>query len=359
MDFAYNFSAVRGRQANKEYYIAMVPLKLISRLFTSEDQVVPPEFRAQRKINENRIPEIKTYILDNRDSYVFSALSASIDGDFSFVPYEHSNIGTLKISMDACFLINDGQHRKAAIEAAMKEDETLGDETISVVFFKDEGLARSQQMFTDLNKHAVKTSNSLATLYDSRDSVAVATRAVIEAVPFFKRYTDKERDILGKNSSNLFTLNNIYRANLKILHADTCQEADTDFLIRFWTCVSDNITEWQELLRREITKRDLRENYIITLAVTLNAIGRMGRFFYDNQDTDFQTYLPKLQGIDWLRSNAKDWQNRTIRPNGKVMNSEEAVALTCARIKALIGISLTKDENAKERTLKKYKPKEV
>lgn len=353
MDFAYNFPAVRGRQANKEYYIAMVPLKLISRLFAAEDQVVPPEFRAQRKINESRIPEIRAYILDNRDSYVFSALSASIDGDFSFVPYENSNIGILRISMDACFLINDGQHRKAAIEAAMKEDETLGSETISIVFFSDEGLARSQQMFTDLNKHAVKTSNSLATLYDSRDSVAVATRAVIEAVPFFKRYTDKERDILGKNSSNLFTLNNIYRANLKILRTDDCRAVDTDFLIRFWTCVSDHIIEWQELLRREITKRDLKENYIITLAVTLNAIGRMGRFFYDNQDKDFQAYLQKLQEIDWLRSNVNDWQNRTIRPNGKVMNSEEAIALTCARIKILIGVPLSKDEMAREKNFNK------
>ena len=60
--------------------------------------------------------------------------------------------------MDSIFLINDGQHRKAAIEAAMQEDDSLGKETISIVFFGDNGLERSQQMFTDLNKYAVKTS---------------------------------------------------------------------------------------------------------------------------------------------------------------------------------------------------------
>lgn len=358
MDFAYNFPAVRGRQANKEYYISMVPMKLLSRLFVPEDQIVLPEYRAQRRINESRIPEIRDYILGNRDSYVFSALSASIDGDFSFIPSDGSNIGTLRISMDACFLINDGQHRKAAIEAAMEEDESLGDETISIVFFKDEGLTRSQQMFTDLNKHAVKTSNSLATLYDSRDSVAVATRAVIESVPFFKKYTDKERDILGKNSSNLFTLSNIYRANLRILHTDECKDADTDFLVRFWSSISDNIVEWNELLRREITKRDLRENYIITLAVTLNALGRMGRYFYDHQDKDFIPYLTKLETVDWLRSNSNNWLSRTIRPNGKVMNSEEAVALTCNKIKQLIGVPLSKDEKAKEKAFRSS-PKDV
>ena len=88
----------------------------------------------------------------------------------------------------------------------MEEDPSLGKETISIVFYSDNGLARSQQMFTDLNKHAVKTSNSLATLYDARDQIAVATKNIIDAIPFFKSYTDKERDILGKNSSNLFKI---------------------------------------------------------------------------------------------------------------------------------------------------------
>lgn len=115
--------------------------------------------------------------------------------------------------MDAVFLINDGQHRKAAILEALSNDESLGDETISVVFFEDKGLERSQQIFTDLNKHAVKTSNSIAELYDSRDDLAVITREVISKVPFINTYTDKEKDILGKYSSNLFTLNTFYSAN--------------------------------------------------------------------------------------------------------------------------------------------------
>ena len=115
----------------------------------------------------------------------------------------------------------------------MKDDSTLEEETISIVFFNDEGLSRSQQMFTDLNKHAVKTSNSLATLYDTRDEIAVATKNIIDAIPFFKRFTDKERDILGKNSSNLFTLNMIYKANQKIMHGDRCSDSDMDFYSLF------------------------------------------------------------------------------------------------------------------------------
>lgn len=348
MEFSYNFPAVKGVQAGKEYYISMVPLKLLSKLFPSEDDIVAPEHRAQRRINETRIPEIKKYILENRDTYVFSALSASIDGEFNFVSTNDDNLGTLFVDMDSIFLINDGQHRKAAIEAAMLEDETLKNETISIVFFADNGLARSQQMFTDLNKHAVKTSNSLATLYDSRDALAVATRKVIAAVPFFKKYTDMERDILGKNSSNLFTLNMIYKANQKIIRAEECNDESIDFLITYWNNIANNINEWQEVMTRDITKKDLRENYIITLAITLIALGKLGRYFYENREVDISSKLTKLREIDWSRTNYDNWLGRTIRENGKVMNSEEAVTLTCSKIKQLIGVPLTKDEKAKE-----------
>ena len=263
MSFYYEFPAVRGLQAKNEYYISMVPLKLLSKLFPSDDEIVTPENRAQRRINEARIPEIKQYILDNRATYVFSALSASIDGEFHFISSENNDVGILRVEMDAVFLINDGQHRKAAIEAALAEDKSLDNETISIVFFKDLGLRRSQQMFTDLNKHAVKTSNSLSTLYNSRDPLAVITRDVIENVSFFRKYTDKERDILGKNSLNLFTLNNIYKANQIIIRGNECGKEQQEYLIRFWNEVANNIIEWQEVLNRQLTKKDLRENYIV------------------------------------------------------------------------------------------------
>lgn len=355
MNFTYHFPAVRGLQSRREYYISMVPMKLLAKLFPEEEDSLLPEYRAQRKINELRIPEIRDYIVNNRDTYVFSALSASIDGNFQYIPSEiYSDVGILEIDMEAIFLINDGQHRKAAIQEAIKEDPSIGDETISIVFFKDEGLLKSQQMFTDLNKHAVKTSNSLSTLYDSRDSIAVATKKVIESVPFLKKYTDKEKDNLGKNSLNLFTLTCIYKANTKILHND-CTVEDTEFLISFWTGVADNIPEWTELQKKQLTKKDLRENYITTLAITMYAFGRLGRYFYDNRSFNMNDYLCKLQDIDWLRSNHENWLGRAIKSDGKIKNNEEAAILTCSKIKQLIGIPLSKEEKTKEQLLKKGK----
>ena len=348
MDFAYKFPVVRGIQAGREYFIAMVPLKMISKLFPNEDEYVLPEYRAQRKLNESRIPVISRYITNNRDSYVFSALAASIDGEFAF--HESSDgmgTGILEVSMDARLLINDGQHRKAAILDALNEDESLGKETISVVFYEDQGLSRSQQIFTDLNKHAVKTSNSISELYDSRDELAVINRNVIMQVPFLNEYTDKEKDILGKYSSNLFTLKTFYIANKKSVGSSDISETEEQFLVSFWSCVSKNIVQWNELVKKEISKVDLRENYIVTQGVVVQVMGQIGAYFYHNPNLDMKKYLSRLQVIDWKRS-ASQWKLRVIRSDGKIIKSNKAILLTAIQIKKEIGLKLSEEEKQKE-----------
>ena len=262
------------------------------------------------------------------------------------------NIGILEIDMENTFLINDGQHRKAAIEEALKDDPSLGDETISVVFFEDKGLERSQQMFTDLNKHAVRTSNSLSTLYDSRDEFAVITKQVIAEIPLFQKYTDKEKDNLGKNSSKIFTLTNIYKANKNILHG-SIQDGDKEFLVDFWTNVVNNIIEWQELLDKKLSKADLKRSYILCLNITLLALGRIGNYYYLHREINMPSQLIALRKIDWSRDNRADWNGRAVRDNGKVNTGEKAVILIANRIKELLGIPLTDAEKKSEKSLKR------
>ena len=351
MDYVYKFPVVRGVQANKEYYIAMVPLKMLPRLFPIDDEYVLPEYRAQRKLNESRIPVISKYILDNRDTYVFSALAASIDGAFSFKSDSiNPDVGTLEVSMDAKFLINDGQHRKTSILEAMREDPSLGDETISIVFFADKGLARSQQIFTDLNKNAMKTSNSISELYDSRDEMAVITRNVIWNIDFLNNYTDKEKDNLGKYSSNLFTLNTFYSAN-KIIVGRTMKNNAEKFLMDFWATVVVHMTQWQELQHREITKVDLREQYIATQSIVIQALGRVGNYFYYNSEIDMHECLKKIDDINWKRS-APIWHLRAISETGRIITNKKAATLIANVLKEKMGLPLSKDEQKAEEALK-------
>ena len=346
MSFNYNFSAVKGIQAERDYYIAMVPLGLLAKLFNNEEEYLLPEYRAQRSINEARIPEIKDYILGNRSTYVFSALSASIDGEFEFRESElDSNLGVLSVDMNATFLINDGQHRKAAIEMALKECPELAKETIAIVFFKDEGLKRSQQMFADLNKHAVKPSKSLSTLYDDRDDLSNAVKAVVKEISFLDKYIDKERDSLAKYSSKLFTLANFLRANQRIIkEASDVSEEDRSFLLEYWKAVFTYIPEWNMLETKKLYKTTLKEEYILTLSVVINAFGRLGHYFYNHQSD--MTLLKGLGKIDWLRSNS-EWESRVFK-EGKIIGKEEGIIRICNLIKLKLGIELSKEEMVKE-----------
>ena len=157
--FQIQVPSIRGIQAGKEFYVSMFPLKYIPKLLLYDEQELDldPELRAQRTLNRSRIPEMTRYVVENPKNYTFSAITASIDGDVIFEPQaDHDlgrNIGRLIIPMSSRFLVNDGQHRRAAIVEALKQRPEMGDETISVVLFVDTGLKRSQQMFADLNKH--------------------------------------------------------------------------------------------------------------------------------------------------------------------------------------------------------------
>lgn len=349
----YQFPAVKGCQAGRDYYICMIPLGLMSRIFTIDYSDVAAEHRAQRRLNESRIPEIRDYILSNRDSYVFSALAASVDGEMQFIPAEENeNIGFLEIDMDASFLINDGQHRKAAIDAAIAEDDSLKNETISVVLYKDQGLQRSQQMFTDLNKHAVTTSKSLNTLYESKDPVALITKNTVDSILFLRKYTDKEKDNLSKYSSNIFTLNTFFEANKRIYKVIQDTKKAEQLIYSFWNNVVINMREWNEMDNGELSKKSLREDYITTQGLIILALGRLCEFYCTNPEIEMVQSLKGLKRIDWLRNNEECWMNRAIKPNGKINRNEQGIFLTYIQIKRLLSLPITSEELKKEQKMR-------
>ena len=348
----YRFPAMRGIQANSEYFVCMIPLGVLSKIFIEDSSDVLPEFRAQRKLNEQRIPEIRDYIINNRDSYVFSALAASVDGEVAFFPIkELGNIGELEIDINATFLINDGQHRKAAIIEAIEFDESLKDETIALVLYRDKGLARSQQMFTDLNKHAVNTSKSLNTLYDSKDPMAVMTKQVVAQVPFLQKYTDKEKDNLANYAAKLFTLNVFYDVNKRIIKNPVDIEEESRFLIDFWTTIVANMRDWNDMDKGELSKKELREAYISLRGITLHAFGKLGAYFFSHPQYDIHKYLTGLSKIDWSRSNLECWENRAITDKGRINRNEKGIFLTYIQIKRLLNLKIDSEEAAREKQL--------
>jgi DNA sulfur modification protein DndB len=353
-NFSYVFPAIRGVQAGREFYVSMCPLRLLPKLFHFDDEELLPELRAQRTLNKGRIPEIARYIVENKTSYTFSAITASIDGDIHFDPVGQDNIaafrmGTLSVPMEARFIVNDGQHRRAAVEAALAAAPELGDETIAVVFFIDRGLHRCQQMFADLNRHAVKPSASLGILYDHRNAAAKVAKHLSLTSPVFKNLIETERSTLSARSRKLFTLSALHFATLELLPekdledfpkaSQQCQD--------FWEAVGTQIPEWIYVREAKMTAGEVRRDFIHCHAIVLQALGRAGKALYAQHPSELKKRLLRLRKVDWSRSNAKVWEGRAM-VGGAMSKSGQNVTLTCNEIKRVLGLQLTADEQAAE-----------
>ncbi|WP_322494555.1 DNA sulfur modification protein DndB [Chloroflexus sp.] len=353
--FQYTFAALRGIQAGREYYVAMCPLRLLPKIFEFDSQDLPPELRAQRVLNKSRIPAITRYIVEHPHDYVFSAITASIDGPVQFKPFEehgvHRNIGQLIVPLSARFIINDGQHRRAVIEEALREMPDLGDETIAVVFFLDAGLKRSQQIFADLNTHAVRASSSIGILYDFRSPLAYVARRAAAEVPAFKGLTEMERSSIANRSLKLFTLSGIYYATGALLRKEAEDEispAEEQIAIDYWTALCTVIPEWNERVIRATSSLELRRDYIHFHSVTLHALGIVGADLIATYPRTWREHLTKLRSIDWRRTNPL-WEGRAM-VGGQLSKARAQIIRTANAIKQVLGLPLSPEELRLEHT---------
>ena len=359
-DSTFHFPAIRGIQAGKEYYIAMLNLKAVAQLFSFDDSDLPPKMRAQRTLNHARIPVIANYLVSNPKDYVLSSITASVDSAVQFVPLgpkgNESKIGKLIVPMTAKIVINDGQHRKAAIEAALKARPELGLDTISVVLFMDSGLKRSQQMFADLNKHAVPPTKSLGILYDNRDPFSQLVLSLLDVVPIFSGLTEFEKTTISNRSVKMFTLSSIYQATEALLGKDPDLQNNFGSSMKvasdYWNEVYQNVPEWQWVVEKRVTTAELRKEYVHAHGIALHALGKAGHALMEQYPDVWREKLPQLQKINWSRENTKVWEGRAM-VGGRINKSQANLTLTASVIKLFLGLQLNPDELIAERNLNK------
>jgi DNA sulfur modification protein DndB len=316
----------------REYYTISMKVKTVPRFFEFQNyQALEPEQRAQRVLNKQRVPAIRDYLLNNPDGYIFSSITASFqlpDGTNSatlFVPFEEgSDIGVLELPMEADLLINDGQHRRAGIAAALEIDPSIGEDSISVVLFPFEDQDRAQQMFSDLNRTAQSTTKSLNILYDHRDRLSNITMSLTTAVDVFTGRVDKEHASLSKRSPALITLGALHDGT-KELVGDVNEVNFTekhDLAVAFWQTVASSIAPWVDVAAGHSTGPQVRERTISTHAVTLRAIGGAGRVVVAQCPDDWMSRIKEtFSQIDWSRENP-DWEGVVVA-EGDVVNRRQ------------------------------------
>lgn len=349
------FPAMVGTIGGRTYYSCMMPLRVVPKMFTFRDWAeFTPEEREQRVLNQKRIPDIAKYITENEDGYVFASITASYKCKVDFQPIQgQKGLGTVVMDFDdAEFVINDGQHRCAAIAQALRGNPALGDETISVLLFEYETRDRMQQMFSDLNRFVKKTSKSLDILYDKRDRFSRLTLEVIRLVDVFDGMVDRDAISIGIRSTKLFALSTMYDANkelLKFHDVEGKSEAASESLqeiiataARFWRKVSENMPVWTSVKNQHMLARELRQESLASHTTVMRAIGGAGAELLHNDPDGWEDRLSALTKIDWRKSNT-EWDGICIVA-GSVSSNRQSRQATKAFVKRALSLSLTDAE---------------
>lgn len=358
-EVTFSFPAVKGIQAGNEFYTAQIPFKYLVKLFRFDEDTLPPEARAQRNLNESHAKDIADYILENRHEYVLPAITASVSAEMAFEGLQVSGagarVGVLHIPMDAVLLINDGQHRRRGIELALQSMPLLGEETVCVTLFFDQGLKRSQQMFADINANAKKPSSSLSALYDQRDPFNGFVLELLKELPDIRSRIEFESGSVGPKSFKLWNLVSFKKfiSNLTNLNKRSISDYDEVYLRDaaegvklFLEKARAHVPMWDLMLSGKISAQELREQYVVGHAVFLEALGLYGTdivnkyLMYGNQEgMDRFEAMQKLESLVPERT-APVWEGRCVVA-GRMQKTSDGVKGTAATLMGLCGMSPT------------------
>ena len=115
------------------------------------------------------------------------------------------------------------------------------------------------------------------------------------------------------------------------------------------------MVEWNFVFDKEMKPKYFRDNFVSSNGVVLEALGLVGNYLYKNYPDSWYDILSNIKTIDWNRENLKDWQNRAIGLNGRIVKSTNYVKLTNNLIKIKLNIPLTAEEEKLEKDYKKQR----
>jgi DNA sulfur modification protein DndB len=348
-------AAMRGVQAGREFYMAMCNMSFIAKHLPYPQNNIPEDKVIQRHINKARIPKIAEYLVKYHDDYVLPPVIASIDGDVEWQPLsaetENMQVGILKIPDSTDLIINDGQHRCAAIQFALQKRPELKFETLGVIFYIDRGVKRARQIFSDLNGHPVRTNQNINATFDSRQYMPLLTKRVIDGSPLLRGRVELFASGCAIGSPRIFTISALTKSHRTLLDGVISQdiEKDASTCARFWTVLEENLPEVDRLSDDEIPARAIKESYFYPYSIALQAIAGVANQLIKEDPANWEDRLAGIRKINWRRNNS-DWEGRALS-GGRLTTGGNHPILTRNFIKKKLRLKLTADEKKIEQQL--------
>jgi DNA sulfur modification protein DndB len=115
----------------------------------------------------------------------------------------------------------------------------------------------------------------------------------------------------------------------------------------FWEEVATHFPSWAQVREGRMPASEVREGFIHSHGIALQAIGKAGNALLAQHPTDWKKKLAALEKINWSRSNAKLWEGRALI-GGKVSKVTTNVTLTTNVLKKALGLPLHEEEQKVE-----------
>lgn len=364
---ATSLPVLRGEMGDTEFFAAIMSLGELARLVHYKEELPewreaepPPELRQQRRLNWSRVRnEIVPYLTQIPDHF-FSAITVEVmrPGETDHrLRFEKNPEWTKTTGVEAGVVIFDGteylspvdgQHRLAAIKEAAKENPILLKENISVLLLAHKNNRRSQQLFSDLNRHAKPTTKTINILFEHRGFFERVSKEVASHSHPLRNRVNLETNTLAQKSPHIITLGVLYECVLSLLQGRDPygpEASDPQILARgteevvevFDEVVIPGLPEFDRVFMGEIRPYDYRKKYIATHSAGWQAIARAVRAAKVQQPQSWRSVVSQgFRRINWEITNP-EWEGTAVQA-GMVLNRRQNIARVSAQLKVLLGL---------------------
>lgn len=346
--------ALRAKIGDWDYYVTTLTFEQVSQYVSKIDEHLHKseslQDLIQRSITKNFI-SIKDYII-NQPSVFFNSLVLAVYDDypnwqeieFKFDDTETYQMGLLDFPGNHKIFPVDGQHRVEGIKAALKEKPELKDQKIAAIFIghknDDAGKQRTRRLFTTLNRYAKPVLLDDIIALDEDDTVAIATRYLLEEYDLFtgKRVIyAKQKAIPSTNKEAITSIITLYQANLELFkvfyeekyNKKTTQkilgeylkfrpanediEAFIEFCINYWDAFKRKLSFISEYINTEEDSAEAYRNNEIGGNLLFRPIGllpfvKSSLLIYQREEHTFDQIFERFNEINF-DINSKPWLN--------------------------------------------------
>lgn len=228
---------IRGKMGGREYFVGKMTFQEIAakvQFFEDLDQSPTLDELLQRQLKD-RSKEMTDYLLRQPERFYGAIIVATWGGKPQYMPVKMEDhplldddfeFGLLKFDGKQEFFALDGQHRLKSIMEAIRLNNDLRKEEVSVVFVTHEGTEqgniKTRRLFHTLNRYARATTTGENVALDEDNVVSIVTRMLLKSG--IKTLNSTNMELVNKNlrksQTELFTsLAAFYDFNYAVLNA--------------------------------------------------------------------------------------------------------------------------------------------